>query len=303
MSLSPLPQIDIVLLGIGAITAKTSEDIDRIRLRAVPAVNRGCLVATMSRSPLAPIRTTQRAPRSCIPCSSRKVRCDKSVPCGTCIRRGHPEACNRELVIVRGEATTYRDSPQLPTYDELKSENERLRHEIGVIKAERIGARPNLSSLGKPDQDQIQALCWPRRKKRFDEDEDEVEKRLWDTLASNCPVAGPDTKNWSDIVLPSQSCSEQLINYDEKWNSWVHYALEYPRFRHECDNFMAAVVTGMPLEKFDASWMAVYFSVLTVCILTALDLRRQRLIFSILQAALLMMDDDAAEELTASERG
>jgi len=149
---------------------QTSEDIgkwrhlqqtDRIRLRAVPADNRGCLPSGR-----------YHVPKSCrsdldnATCPSQlhsllfpQGRYDRSVPCGTCIRRGNPEAYNRELVIIRGEVTTYRDSPQLPTYDELKNENERLRHEIKVIKAERIGARPNLSPPGKSGQDTIQALC------------------------------------------------------------------------------------------------------------------------------------------------
>lgn len=54
-----------------------------------------------------PLRTTQRAPRSCRSCSSRKVKCDKAVPCSTCIKRGEADACVREVVIVRGEVITY----------------------------------------------------------------------------------------------------------------------------------------------------------------------------------------------------
>jgi hypothetical protein len=54
-----------------------------------------------------PLRTTQRAPRSCRSCASRKVKCDKAVPCSTCIKRGEADACVREVVIVRGEVITY----------------------------------------------------------------------------------------------------------------------------------------------------------------------------------------------------
>ena len=35
----------------------------------------------------------RRDQRACYPCSSRKVRCDRTTPCRTCVQRGHPEIC------------------------------------------------------------------------------------------------------------------------------------------------------------------------------------------------------------------
>jgi hypothetical protein len=31
---------------------------------------------------------------SCYPCRSRKVKCDRQLPCDTCIKRGYPELCS-----------------------------------------------------------------------------------------------------------------------------------------------------------------------------------------------------------------
>jgi hypothetical protein len=168
VSVSPLPQVAIVLHQRYHQHRKSAHHGFGYSKTILYAQESCCdhPADTMSQTSIAPIRTTQRPPRSCIPCSPRKVRCDKSVPCGTCIRRGHPEACNRELVIIRGEVTSYRDFPQLATYEELKSENERLRHEIEVIKAERSSAGLELPSSGQPDQDKIQALLRPWQKKR-----------------------------------------------------------------------------------------------------------------------------------------
>ncbi|KIW00359.1 uncharacterized protein PV09_08072 [Verruconis gallopava] len=45
-------------------------------------------------------RVTQRAPLSCYPCSKRKMRCSKTIPCLHCVRRGIPEQCVREAVIL-----------------------------------------------------------------------------------------------------------------------------------------------------------------------------------------------------------
>lgn len=49
------------------------------------------------------IRNTQRAPLSCISCYKRKVKCDKKIPCGQCIRRGATSTCRREQVKVKGQ--------------------------------------------------------------------------------------------------------------------------------------------------------------------------------------------------------
>ncbi|KAJ8114045.1 hypothetical protein OPT61_g3983 [Boeremia exigua] len=225
------------------------------------------------------IRTTQRAPRSCISCSSRKVKCDKSIPCGSCVRRGQSDMCMRELVMVRGEITTYKDAPQLPTYEQLRRENEQLRHSLQTIKVQ--NARSQSPSAPEPLNTPVTSLYQFQQKRLLNQDIDELERKLWNNLSNNPPAGRLVVSSWSDLVLPSQICSEHLINYDERWNSWVHYALEYPRFWGECDSFMAAMSSGARLEQWDASWMAVYFSVLS--------------------AALLMMNDEEAENLTLHE--
>ena len=217
----------------------------------------------MSQNDIASIRRTQRAPRSCLSCSSRKVKCDKTVPCGTCIRRGRPEVCIREMVIVRGEVTTYRENPQLPTYDELRRDNERLRYEVEAIRAQERSTPQ--SQQASPITHDKETSHWSPRNNCLDEDADGLERKLWDSMSSDHPVAIPAMASWSDIILPSHSCSEKLIDYDEKWNSWVHYALEYPRFRYECDSFMSSIASGISLDQTDPFWLAVYFSVLSVC--------------------------------------
>lgn len=70
--------------------------------------------------------------------------------------------------------------------------------------------------------------------------------------------------DWGSIMMPSRRCSEQLVEFDRIWNSWVHYALEYPVFENECDEFYAALEKGGALEEYDPAWLAVYFAVLCV---------------------------------------
>lgn len=51
-------------------------------------------------------RVSQRAPLSCYPCSKRKMRCSKTIPCFHCVRRKIPEQCVREAVILSKEVLT-----------------------------------------------------------------------------------------------------------------------------------------------------------------------------------------------------
>ncbi|KAL2206099.1 hypothetical protein CC79DRAFT_845803 [Sarocladium strictum] len=182
------------------------------------------------------IRATQRAPKSCLPCSTRKVKCDKAFPCSTCVRRGEPEACIRETVMVRGTIRT-------------------------IEPAEQDTARPR-----------------PRRRP---ENDDPLEDALWEDFASTS-LTRSTVLQWDDIMPPSRRTSERLVEYDRVWNSWVHFALEYPQFEQECNDYILALEDGVSLESLDAAWMAVYFSVLC--------------------AALLMMDDKEAEQLLRSEQ-
>ncbi|EMT68921.1 hypothetical protein FOC4_g10005016 [Fusarium odoratissimum] len=174
------------------------------------------------------LRSTQRAPRSCLSCSSRKVKCDKSVPCSRCIKRGQAESCVREMVLIRGQVTTWQDGPEPPTYQELKEENHRLRREIMALKS-REGRRPTIN---------------PAQAQQFENSLDDV---------------------------------EYTPEFDRTWNSWVHYALEYPQFKDECDHFVSSLEKVLALDKADVSWLALYFSVLST--------------------ALLMMEDNEAQSL------
>ncbi|KAL5337423.1 hypothetical protein BJX70DRAFT_246253 [Aspergillus crustosus] len=197
-------------------------------------------------------RATQRAPRSCRSCASRKVKCDKAVPCSTCIKRGEADSCAREVVIVRGEVTMWNDSPHRLTYDELMRENERLREEL---------------ESGQPRSPITMAPTRSTREHRVDHDEEGLEDRLWESMSAASSATSSTVSSWADVVVPTAAISSQLIAYDKTWNTWVHYAVEYPKFQTECDNFLTARNQGMPLESADPSWLAVYFSVLSAAIL------------------------------------
>ncbi len=200
------------------------------------------------------LRATQRAPRSCLPCSSRKVRCDKSVPCSACIRRGEAAACTREIVIVRGAVTMYEEKSHILSYDELKSDNQRLRREIAALRF----PRPQLAQVTVPTGN----LLAP------DNDMDALETKLWARLTCAASAARSPVLNWDDVILPSRVCSEALVAYDKTWNSWVHYAIQYPKFEDECGRFMEGLERGNSLDDGNSLWLAVYFAILSVSFVT-----------------------------------
>lgn len=105
-----------------------------------------------------------------------------------------------------------------------------------------------------------------RQSNKVEHDDEGLEAQLWEILSAKSTRTVSSVLTWDDIVLPSAACSEQLIAYDKSWNSWVHYAVEYPRFQEECNSFSAAMERGVAIEETDPSWTAVYFSVLSVII-------------------------------------
>ncbi|KAL3295570.1 C6 zinc finger domain containing protein [Colletotrichum asianum] len=206
------------------------------------------------------LRTTQRAPRSCRSCASRKVKCDKASPCLRCIRRGDADKCVRETVIVRGEVTRGKDPTDAPTYEDLVRENERLRSALSIRTS--VHHTPN------------SPLLKPRKPQRLLECHDVLEEMVFDPRQR--PKSSGRMSSWDEITscCPDRGASEQLIAYDKTWNSWVHYALEYPTFQEEHSKFMGALKNGALLSDCDPAWLSLYFSVIT--------------------AALLMMDDEEA---------
>lgn len=196
------------------------------------------------------LRTTQRAPRSCRSCATRKIKCDKLIPCSTCVKRGESETCARETVIVRGQVTTGRDPSTQPTYEELLQENARLR---------------DLTMGGRERRRPFQPVALPHPTRGNSlatyNDDDYYETVLFKATATRPPI---ERMQQHDIIIPSRRCSEILIQHDKKWNSWVHYAVEYPDFERQHDDFMDRLEAGADLDTEDPAWLAIYFAILTV---------------------------------------
>jgi hypothetical protein len=167
----------------------------------------------------------------------------------------------RDFVTYKCASTTNQSArwkdEQLPTYEELRHENKRLQEEINSLRAE------NKLLINSKAASELPGLSL-RRARGVEYDNEGLEEKLWESLAAASAASRSSVSNWDDIILPNAGCSKQLVAYDKVWNSWVHYALEYPSFEEECTSFTAAMDRGLLLEEADPSWIAVYFSVLAV---------------------------------------
>ncbi|KAG4268975.1 hypothetical protein FPRO04_12324 [Fusarium proliferatum] len=175
------------------------------------------------------------------------------------------------MVLVRGQVTTWQDGPESPTYQELKEEKDRLRREIVTLKSQQDR---------QPIIDHAQAQRFENSLDKVQYAPGELDDGLWESLASESNIDRSPVLNWADIILPDADSSHKLVEFDRTWNSWVHYALEYPQFRDECDHFVSRLENGLALDKADLPWLALYFSVLST--------------------ALLMMEDNEAQSLQLS---
>ncbi|KAG7895323.1 hypothetical protein KL936_000031 [Ogataea polymorpha] len=84
------------------------------------------------------IRISERAPKTCLQCSRRHVKCDKQVPCSECVRRGISDACIREPVVVRGRLLNE------PTMQQLASANDELTRKLDEAAKEILHLRKRI---------------------------------------------------------------------------------------------------------------------------------------------------------------
>lgn len=97
-----------------------------------------------------PIRVAKRVPKSCIDCYKRRVKCNQQVPCNVCIKRGTPETCRKEKVIVNGKI--FNDSGSSLGYlEDLKKQNEQLARENSILKSQLLKYEPKNTDSIEPE--------------------------------------------------------------------------------------------------------------------------------------------------------
>jgi len=132
------------------------------------------------------------------------------------------------------------------TYENLLEENQRLKAALG-----------NTPPLDECDSrvNGTQSI--------IDDDVEIYELVLFESKSGH---PGRSDDSWSDFMLPSRECSSAIIQYSAIWISWVHYALDHSQFEKEHDAFWDALESGLTMQNHKPSWLAIYFSVISVSI-------------------------------------
>lgn len=125
-----------------------------------------------------------------------------------------------------------------PTYSELLAENGRLRSLALETSSEKT-ARP-VSSLALLDQQ---------------------EQELYLCLRTHYRPAGISTT--SQVIYPSEDCCNVIFTQAAKW-AWLHSAVSPETLEQQRHHFNASKIGNDPSNASEASWLALYFSYLTV---------------------------------------
>ena len=131
------------------------------------------------------------------------------------------------------------------SYDDLLQENKRLKLALE-------SSNSPLAYINSPESSSFVL---------DDEGPNVFEDQLFEPTQESFPSIA---KRWPNILLPSKSCSLALLEFDRVWNSWVHAALDHPKFELEHAQFWDNFESGSSLDDLDPAWLALYFAVIAV---------------------------------------
>ncbi|KAF1993160.1 hypothetical protein P154DRAFT_450946 [Amniculicola lignicola CBS 123094] len=209
------------------------------------------------------VRATQRPPRACIYCSSRKIRCDKVLPCSTCRARGQAETCRVETVRVKGRilSTDSEDGAQ-PSYTDLLEQTKKLKTLLWQQQAASTPPSARDGGRGPPP-----GSCY-----RMNTVE-EFEKQLYRSIRSSYRYTTVHTT--SEILFPSAQCARLLLRYGMQW-MWIHSAVDQATFDREVTTFLDKCRIIEPVQAAEPAWLALYFAYLTCTLLMMTDEEKVR---------------------------
>ncbi|KAL1306882.1 hypothetical protein AAFC00_005529 [Neodothiora populina] len=192
------------------------------------------------------IRCSQRVPRSCIRCSKKRIKCDKNIPCQTCIARGLETSCTRETVRVKGKIISgVTGKPDSLSYSDLLEENRRLKLALQTnTQAPTELVDPSWVLGGSPTiTEAFENYVHPA------------------DLNAKRPSA---VSSPNDVFIPTRGCSKYLVEHGIVWTSWIHFAVHVPTFRREHEMYWSNTQSAL---HTDPSWLAIYYGFLAVTLL------------------------------------
>ncbi|KAF2681595.1 hypothetical protein K458DRAFT_76464 [Lentithecium fluviatile CBS 122367] len=242
---------------------------------------------------------SQRARLTCTECHRRKIRCDKNVPCGTCLKRGIGHLCSRE------EASTERQTPARNTREESEAERDVVRVLLQRVADLEASLKPNeshqfprISTLdpatpvnnespsavtaeGLPSADAtggdaatvLEFLAWGRNKDvDFANAPEHESGPKWPDFGRKDGTSVTDVLMESsksvqldilEALLPSRSHVVQLVEYHSESLLWYHGSYSAKIFFDHLTIFLTGFRGDIRHEQLNLQWLALLFSILS----------------------------------------
>lgn len=217
------------------------------------------------------MRSTQRLPLSCVECSRRKIKCDRSIPCRPCIDRGNDLGCRREEVAVKGELQNSNDTRgKRKTFEDLVLQVDQLSDRVKELeRGTRLpGAEEAYGPSRAPSPLYVDTTRLPGIMEEAALGIGETSRWREPFPAESREGGGsyhgwyaPKTLDSCLVALPSQSQARALVSMYEETAAWVTGSVCLSTLRGEQDRFWIELEAH---SYRDDIWLALYFAILSV---------------------------------------
>lgn len=215
-------------------------------------------------------RISQRAPLSCLPCSKRKMRCSKTIPCTNCVRRKIPDQCTREAVLLSKDLIRRESDIDLPLVVDGGASPQtgprtRRRQSTSPVDPEILPpytATPvsdRESSVVHVATNDVQPRAPSGKASVAMEAADNLESLVWGSHEATTEVYRGRNRALGMQGSLSQHQEQVVLEFHQDHVAWTHNVLHMPTFIREC------MVYHQTQALPEAGWLSLYYAVLSVC--------------------------------------
>lgn len=217
---------------------------------------------------------SKRQPLSCLPCRRHKLRCDRCIPCGTCVRYNREGECrlnpppvnkkiNRSQVALKSRPPqgTFAKDVESPTTLAVNKGKTGTNSNSPIPQKQQSGVGVEdfvnqLSQLCQIDTGNIPCTTLPDLlRQSFQEEE---RRALWGTM-SDGQHQNSIWKQQLSSLLPSRAQCDLLVNFYIDHINWIFQTLHVPSFRREYSQFWEE-----DADHGDFIWHSLLFTILSV---------------------------------------
>lgn len=221
----------------------------------------------------------KRQPLSCLACRRHKLRCDRAVPCGSCVRysredycRQNPASARRRWLPARASATVTSGAPCTTPQSGARADHAPGNLEgDGISMGEKDVAPPVVGEQTKqmsqcPVQDGLRHLAvfdmeqgtWASLPHLLAESTWSAHPPFWGVMV-DIQLRERSFRQRLSSVMPSRPQCDLLVNFYLEHVNWIFQTIHEPSFRREYGQFWE---TGFSSVGF--IWVSLLFTVVSI---------------------------------------